>query len=261
MAQDAPAPPPVGDGGFDPSPGFPQGMVDLTEEGGWNSGEEDSVRIPASVYRDDPNAMEPSPGTVEVDSATTQSTPVVMGDDPGVNDRRAARARALGEVAPGADVVAPPVRFHPPSIYKPWPSFVLIVFRLLIAAALAISAMQELLDLTATKALWATTILPYTDIWAYSLIMVKFVIALMLILGFGTRIAGILMMVAYVVVLVFTVWGAKPIFTSGQVGFLGELEVIMILIGLLFVGIGGGGAAIDGAIHRARIERKNAKAS
>jgi uncharacterized membrane protein YphA (DoxX/SURF4 family) len=213
------------------------------------------------LYRDQPEIQEPQPGIVEVEQPVTQPTDtVIMPVEPTVDDRRAARSRALGEVEPGADVVAAPPKFGPPSVYKPWPSFVLFVFRLLVAAALSIRATQELGHLSATKALWANSVLSSPDLLAVLQIVLEYLIAIMLILGLGTRVAGILMVVVFTAILAFLVWGPGiPVFTSGVNGFLGEYELGMVAIGLLFAGIGGGRAAVDGAVHRARLEKKNAR--
>jgi len=233
---------------------FPQGLIDLTDDSG-----EDSVRIPASAYRGE-TTEEPVHGTVEVDQPVNQpNETVIMPVETAADDRHAARARALGEVDPGADVVAAPVLFTPPEMYKAWPSFTLFMFRLIVATVLSVRATQELLNFTATKSLWATTILSNPEILAITQIVVEYLIALMLLLGLASRVAGLLLMILYIVVLSFITWGAVNPFVSGVIGFRGEYEVLMVVIGLVFAGIGGGGAAVDGAVHRARLERKNAK--
>jgi len=232
---------------------FPEGLIDLTEE------TEDSVRIPASAYRGE-TTQEPVHGTVEVDRAVNQpNETVIMPVETAADDRRAARARALGEVDPGADVVAAPTQFTPPEMYKAWPSFTLFIFRLIIATILSIRATQELLNFSATKALWASSVLPNPEVLAIVQIIVEYLIALMLLLGLASRVAGLLMIVLNILVLSFLVWGSSNPFKSGVIGFTGEYEVLMLVIGLVFAGIGGGGAAVDGAVHRARLERKNAK--
>jgi len=233
---------------------FPQGLIDLTDDTA-----EDSVRIPASAYRGE-TTEEPVHGTVEVDQPVNQpNETVIMPVETAADDRRAARARALGEVDPGADVVAAPALFTPPEMYKAWPSFTLFMFRLIIATILSIRATQELLNFTATKELWATSVLPNPEMIAVTQIVVEYLIALMLLLGLASRVAGLLLMVLYIMVLSFLVWGAVNPFASGVIGFRGEYEVLMVIIGLVFAGIGGGSAAVDGAVHRARLERKNAK--
>ena len=234
---------------------FPQGLIDLTDE----TGGEDSVRIPASAYRGE-KTEEPVHGTVEVERSVNQpNETVIMPVEPTADDRRALRARALGEVEPGADVIAAPVPFTPPAMYNAWPSFTLFVFRLIIATILSIRATQELLNFTQTKASWSVSVLPNPEIFAIVQIVVEYLIALMLLLGLASRVAGLLLIVLYVMVLSFIKWGAVNPFASGVIGFTGEYEVLMVVIGLVFAGIGGGGAAVDGAVHRARLERKNTK--
>ena len=234
---------------------FPQGLIDLTEDTG-----EDSVRIPASAYRGE-TTEEPVHGTVEVDQPVNQpnETVIMPSNEVAADDHRADRARALGEVDPGADVVVAPALFTPPEMYKAWPSFTLFMFRLIIATILSIRATQELLNFTATKAVWATTILSNPEVLAITQIVAEYLIALMLLLGLASRVAGLLLMIVYIVVLSFITWGAVNPFASGVIGFRGEYEVLMVMIGLVFAGIGGGGAAVDGAVHRARLERKNVK--
>jgi len=234
---------------------FPEGLVDLTEE----TENEDSVRIPATAYHDR-ITEEPVHGTVEVDRSVSQpNETVIMPVESPADDRRAARARALGEVDPGADVITAPVPYSPPAMYNAWPSFALFVFRLVIATVLSIRATEEIWHLTQTKATWATSILPSPDVWAVGQIIVEYLIALMLLLGLASRVAGLLLIVLYVIVLSFITWGAVNPFVSGLLGFRGEYEVMMVVIGLVFAGIGGGSAAVDGAVHRARLDRKNAK--
>jgi len=230
---------------------FPEGLIDLTEE------TEDSVRIPASAYRGE-TTEEPVHGTVEVDRPVNQpNETVIMPVE--ADDRRAARARALGEVDPGADVIAAPALLTPPETYKGWPSFALFIFRLIIATILSIRATQELLNFTATKDAWTNSVLPNPEVLAICQIIVEYLIALMLLLGLASRVAGVLLMVLYIMVLSFLRWGAVNPFQSGVIGFTGEYEVLMVVIGLAFAGIGGGSAAVDGAVHKARLERKNAK--
>ena len=238
-------------------PALPEGIIDLTDEA--PQPEEDSVRISASLYRGE-TAAEPVHGTVEVDQSVTQSNEtVIMPVESALDDRRAARARALGEVDPGVEVIAAPLPFTPPSTYKVWPSFVLFVFRLVIATILSIRATQEWANFSQTRGLWATSILPSPGILAGTQIAVEYLIALMLLVGVASRAAGVLLVVLYVSVLSFITWGAVNPFARGVIGFRGEWEVLMVVIGLVFAGIGGGGAAVDGAVHRARLERKNAK--
>lgn len=201
---------------------------------------------------------EPVPGIVEVDTPVTlPENTIIMPPDNPMSDQRAARARALGEVDPGADVVAAPARFEPPSVYKSWPSFTLFLFRLLVAGVMAIRATEAMVRFSDAKAAWAGSIIGQPTLMATLEIVVGYVVALMLLLGLGTRVAGFAIMVVYITILSFLVWGVGNPFSPFSNGFRGEFELVMIGIGLVFAGIGGGGAAVDAAIHRGRLEKKN----
>ena len=241
---------------------FPEGTVDLTGETplpDYGSPAVDFARLQASLYGNGQVAGEPVPGIVEVERTVTQpNETVVMPVESVLDDHRAARARALGEVAPGADVVAAPAPYAPPSVYRIWPSLTLFIFRLVLATVLSIRATQEWLHFTASKNLWATSILPEPALLATIQIIVEYLIALMLVLGLASRVAGVLMVVVYIGVLSFVTWGAVNPF-SVQVGFVGEYELLMVVCGLVLAGLGGGRVAIDATVHKARLEKKNAR--
>ncbi|MDR2974033.1 MAG: DoxX family membrane protein [Propionibacteriaceae bacterium] len=238
------------------APDLPEGTIDLTDTP--LAPTPSPLAAPDSLYRS--LRPEPIPGTVEVDQPVNPpNETIIMPVESVLDDHRAARARALGEVDPGADVVAAPAQFLPPSIYKRWPSFTLFIFRLVVAAVLGIRATQEWMNFEAIKGLWAGSILPQAEIVAIVQFVVEYLVAVLLLLGLGSRVAGVLLFVLNASVLCFVVWGAVNPFTNGVVGFAGEYNVLMAAIGLLFAGIGGGGAAVDAVIHRARLERKNAK--
>ncbi|MDR0489460.1 MAG: DoxX family protein [Propionibacteriaceae bacterium] len=239
------------------APTIPEGTIDLTGETPvWGTVATPLAPAPESLYQE-PGIGEPVQGIVEVDQLSQDQHTIIMADEN--IDRRAARARALGEVDPGADVVAAPNYLQPPAMYRPWPSFILFVVRLVVATILTIRATQELMNLTQIKALWENSLLAYPEIWTLSTIVVKYIIAVLLLLGLASRAAGLALATLFIIVLSFLVWGAVNPFTSGVIGFDGELEVLMVLLGLVFAGVGGGSAAIDGAIHKARLERKNAR--
>ena len=241
---------------------FPEGTVDLTGETPLPnlSPAGDFARKQASLYGSAQGAWEPVPGTVEVERTMTQpNETVVMPVESVLDDHRAARARALGEVDPGADVVAAPPTYAPPSVYRAWPSLTLFIFRIVIATLLSIRATQELLHFTASKNLWATSILPQPAVLAVVQVIIEYLIALLLLLGLANRVAGVLMVVVYISVLSFVTWGAVNPFVNGVLGFRGEFEVMMTACGLVLAGLGGGRVAIDATVHKARLEKKNAR--
>ncbi len=174
-------------------------------------------------------------------------------------EERAARDRQLGKVIAAPEDAAEPVatRYPLPTTYKGLPSFGFLVFRLVVAAVVGIRAWQHVTHLSATRATWAATVMPRPDIAAYAQIGLEIVIAVMLVIGLGTRIAGLLLLVLSVVSLAFVQWGAVNPFQPGANDFIGVVDVLLAGAGLLFATTGGGRAAFDGAIHSDRIRRKN----
>ena len=57
-------------------------------------------------------------------------------------------------------------------------------------------------------------------------------------------------------VLVLVKWGVVPIFTPDTPGFVGELEILIASLGLMFLCLGGGGWSIDGGIRHNRMNDK-----
>jgi putative oxidoreductase len=176
-------------------------------------------------------------------------------------EERAARDRQLGKViAAPEDSDEPAVTRHTtPTTYRGLPSFGFFVFRLIVAAVLGIRAWQHVTHLSATRATWEATIMPRPDIVAWTQIGLEVVIAIMLVFGLGTRLAGLLLLILSIVSLVFVQWGAVNPFQQGANDFIGVVDVLLTGAGLLFATVGGGRLAIDGAIHSARIQRKNDK--
>jgi putative oxidoreductase len=224
---------------------YPEGVVDLTGDNAMPAMWDQPV-VPSPVVQE--------PTVDSYESSFETSSAVIIDEE---EERRRSRARALGEVDRGADVVIAPVAYEPPTMYQPWPSFVLILLRFLVAAILAIHATQQVLNLAGTTALWENSLLPGGEVWTITMIIVQYLTAVLLVLGLGVRGVGIGIMVAFIIVLCFLQWGAEPFFVDKVSGFRGEVEVFLVMAGLMFVGLGGGSIGVDGAIHRARLERKN----
>ena len=176
-------------------------------------------------------------------------------------EERAARDRQLGKViAAPEDVDEPvPARYTTPTTYRALPSLGFLVFRLVVAAVAGIRAWQHVTHLSATRATWAATLMPSPGTVAYAQIGLEIAIAIMLLLGLGTRIAGLLLLVLSVASLAFVQWGAVNPFQPGAGDFIGVVDVLLAGAGLLLATAGGGRAAFDGAIHAGRIRRKNDK--
>jgi len=50
--------------------------------------------------------------------------------------------------------------------------------------------------------------------------------------------------------LAYVKWRTGALFTEGQPGFTGELELLLAAVGVLFVGVGGGGWTVDRRFRR-----------
>jgi uncharacterized membrane protein YphA (DoxX/SURF4 family) len=176
-------------------------------------------------------------------------------------EERAARDRQLGKVIAAPDDTDEPLvtKFTAPSTYKGLPSLGFLLFRWVIAAVVGIRAWQHLTHLSATRDMWAATIVPSPGIIAWTQIGLEIAIAVMLVIGLGTRIAGVLLIVLSIAQLVFVQWGVVSPFQAGAADFIGVVDVLLAGAGFLFAAVGGGRIAFDGAIHTGRIRHKNDK--
>lgn len=176
-------------------------------------------------------------------------------------EERAARDRQLGKVIAAPDDGDEPLvtPFKPPTTYKGLPSLGFLLFRLVIAAVVGIRAYQHITHLSATRDMWAATIVPSPGIIAWTQIGLEIAIAVMLVLGLGTRIAGLLLVILAIAQLAFVQWGVVSPFQAGAADFIGVVDVLLAGAGVLFATVGGGRIAFDGAIHTGHIRRKNDK--
>jgi len=176
-------------------------------------------------------------------------------------EERAARDRQLGKVIAAPDDSDEPLvtKFAPPSTYKGLPSFGFLLFRLVIAAVIGIRAWQHITHLSATRGMWAATVVPSPGIIAWTQIGLEIAIAVMLVIGLGTRIAGLVLLALSIGLLIFVQWGVVSPFQPGAADFIGVVDVLLAGAGILFATVGGGRIAFDGAIHSGRLRRKNDK--
>ena len=52
--------------------------------------------------------------------------------------------------------------------------------------------------------------------------------------------------------LAFVLWGNWSPFVAGRAGFVGELELLLAVVGLLFLCVGGGGFSLDRSFRKSR---------
>ncbi|MCW5954269.1 MAG: DoxX family membrane protein [Propionibacteriaceae bacterium] len=174
--------------------------------------------------------------------------------------RKEARDAALAAVAPPPVATPEPVVIKQRTNDKFFGSLGIFLLRLVVAGIFGIRGYQMLGDLAATQERFAATLLaPYAQILAIVVGSIHLLIALALILGLLTRVAGLGVALVAGGALAFVWWGPWSPFVAGQSGFLGELELLLVTVGLLLLVIGGGGWSIDRSFRSARAKDKAAR--
>lgn len=174
--------------------------------------------------------------------------------------RKEARDAALAAEAPTAPVTPEPVVIKERTNDKFLGSLGIFLLRLVVAGIFAVRGYQMLADLASTQEQLAQTLLaPYAQILAIVVGVAHLLIALGLILGLLTRVAGLGVALVAGGALGFVWWGPWNPFVAGRPGFLGELELVLTVVGLLLLLIGGGGWSIDRSFRSARAKDKAAR--
>ncbi len=126
----------------------------------------------------------------------------------------------------------------------------LLLLRLVVAAIFAVRGLQKVQHLDVTRAQFAQVGIPYADTMAFAVGVCEVAIAVALIFGILVRVAGIGIAVIAIGALVYVKWRTGAVFTDGQPGFAGELELLLAAVGLAFAGLGGGGWTVDRRFRR-----------
>ena len=179
--------------------------------------------------------------------------------------RREARLAALAATAPAPVVTPAPVIIHKRTNDKFVGSLGLFLLRLVVAGIFAIRGLNILTDLEATQAMIAKTIIPEPYVMAIVLGVASLLIALALVLGLLTRLAGVGILAIAGGALAFVMWGGWNIFLPGhpdpgQPAFLGEFELLLATVGLAFVCLGAGGWSLDRSFRAGRERGKAERA-
>ncbi|MDR1355371.1 MAG: DoxX family protein [Propionibacteriaceae bacterium] len=95
--------------------------------------------------------------------------------------------------------------------------------------------------------------MPETIAWVEAGVLA--VIAVMLLFGFGTRVAAFLLSAAAIANIVFMQWGAFNPLREGIAGIRGDFELLLSAIGLALLVLGSGGWAIDGIRRAAKLRK------
>jgi uncharacterized membrane protein YphA (DoxX/SURF4 family) len=128
----------------------------------------------------------------------------------------------------------------------------LLLLRLVSALVVGVYGFQLLVDrqpVIRDLQLWNV---PAADVWSWVVAAVLLVLSVTLLFGFLTRASGFVLALLAILTLVFLRWGAFNPFQEGQLGFTGQLELLLAGIGLLLVFLGSGGWAIDGGIRASK---------
>ena len=126
----------------------------------------------------------------------------------------------------------------------------LLILRLVTAAILAVRGLQMVQDQDVSGDRFEQWGLPNPDVLVIVVGAVAFASAFLLIIGALVRVAGLAIAVLAVASLVYVNWRSGDVFTSGQPGFRGELELLLAGVGLTFAGLGGGGWGVDRRFRR-----------
>jgi uncharacterized membrane protein YphA (DoxX/SURF4 family) len=175
--------------------------------------------------------------------------------------RREARSVALAATAPVPLAAPEPVIIHKRTNDKFWGSVGLFLLRLVLAAILAVRGLNILTDIPAAQAQFAQTVIPYPSIMAIVTGVAALLIALSLILGLLTRVAGLGIALIGGGALAFVQWGNWSPFIAGRPGFLGDYELLLTAVGILLLCIGAGGWSLDRSVRAGRERNKAERAS
>lgn len=190
----------------------------------------------------------PDERTVEVSTGEADSTTAREQER---ERRRAERELALGTRRKAADSADDLVPVHQVKAQRTTDKFLgsagLFVVRLVAAAIIGLHGFAKMLDLPSVRTMLANTVIPEPVIMSYVLTGAEIAIALALLFGLMTRLAGFGLAAIGIGAVVFVHWGTNP-FTGNQLA--GELELLLGAVGLLFLCIGGGGWSVDRAFRR-----------
>jgi len=128
----------------------------------------------------------------------------------------------------------------------------LFLLRLVTAAIVGIQGVNKLLDPAKAAEVYANTVLPQPSLVALAVGAAEVGIAIALVFGLLTRLAGLGLALVAGGTLAFVLWGPWSPFEPGLTGFVGDFELLLAAVGVLFLSVGGGGWAVDRGFRRRR---------
>lgn len=172
---------------------------------------------------------------------------------------REARAQRLGLVATSeANAVREAPAARPRGVGH-FGSFGLFVLRLVTASILGVVGYQILSDVDATAEFIGRTLIPEPVTVAWSVGFGLAAMAVLLVIGLAVRVVGVLLAIVAGCSLAFIRWGQFSPFVDGMEGFLGDLDLLLLAVGIVFLTLGGGRWGIDGAFAKARQNAREAR--
>jgi putative oxidoreductase len=126
----------------------------------------------------------------------------------------------------------------------------LFVLRVVVAVIFVIRGLQKVQHLDVTRTQFEQVGIPYADTMAFVVGVCEVAIAIALVFGIAVRVVGVGIAIIAIGALAYVKWRTGAIFTDGQPGFAGELELLLAAVGLAFAGLGGGGWTVDRRFRR-----------
>lgn len=207
------------------------------------------------LYRDVRAPRQPIPDTTDVQPVGDDVDPVRVEQDRLDAERRARREARAAALAPMADERATkivPAKPQKKTTDKFWASLGLFLLRVVVAGTMGVHGVQKLLNIPATTDFFANTILPYPRYVAIGVGALEVAVAVALLFGMLTRLAGLGLTLLMAGALGLVVWGNWSIIQPGTQGFVGEHELLLATVGLLFLILGAGAWSVDGSFRRRR---------
>lgn len=216
---------------------------------------------PADAIFRPPSPVSPTPEPTRVEPLSEEEQRLA--------DERAARreARVAAFAAPAAEPAPEPqtVVVHKRTNDRFWGSLGLFLLRLVLVGIFTIRGLNLLTDLPAAEAQFAQTVLadypPGALMWALITGVACVLIALSLLLGLLTRVAGLGVALIAGGALAFVYWGPWSPIVPGRPGFWGEYELLLAAVGLLLLCIGAGGWSLDRSFRAGRERNKRERAA
>lgn len=224
-----------------------------------DSGNEPTQAMDLSDLRDYPEDQQ---RTVVIPSNAPGGSTVVEPTPPSAAEerehRRAERDRALGTRRPAPDAETSEEATQRPRFKRTTDGFLgafgLFLLRLVVAAIMGLHGFAKAMDIGGVQTMLGGTLIPEPVIMSYVLAGVEIAIALALVFGLLTRLAGLGVALIGIGALVFVHWTTNPLVGNSLNG---ELELLLGAVGVLFICLGAGGWSIDGAVRRRRAAAKS----